>query len=187
MRRRTLLISLVLLACLTAAIPALANAFGAGCIDEPNDGTSNCIEYHFNEGDFIRFFVEGQNVDGWTTALSWNRTNNVDPTDLDSSMASSHANSDSVIVAADFEFPGNKLADAFCVDESADETICFHWHLRMDTSKGPFTLADRKHMVCHEEGHAVGLRHIDAQGCVAPGTSQLWSSHDISHINTYYP
>lgn len=163
---------------------AFANEFGYGCVDEGGDA---CVQYYYNEGDFIRFFVEGVNVDAWTQAVDWHRTNNVDPTDLDSSRVSAHSNSDHVVQAGQYFFPGNIIAMAVCVDPSGQE--CLHWHLQMDTSKGPFDRNMKRAMVCHEDGHAVGLRHIGAAGCVTPiitADNRYWSSHDIAHINAYY-
>jgi len=77
---------------------------------------------------------------------------------------------------------------AECISHNSANTICFHWHLKMDTADGPYDSDQRKHLVCHEGGHAFGLRHIGAGGCVAPGSWSVknWDSHDNFHINSYY-
>lgn len=159
---------------------AQANSFGGGCVDE--GGGTVC--YHYNESDFIRYFVEG-GVE-WSYALAWNRSNNVDPTDLDSSVVSLHSNSDAVIQVANYGDTG-WAGQADCIDESGN--ICLHWHLQMNTFEGPFSTSQKRHLVCHEAGHGVGLRHIGAAGCVIQGaySNLTWSSHDVFHINQYYP
>lgn len=160
--------------------PAHANNFGWGCIDE---GGSGCVQYYYNHGSSIRYFYE--NLDqSWQDNLSWNRVNNLNPTDLSTSYVSEHSNSDVAVRVNNYGDLG-WAGQADCVDRSAP--TCRHWHLEMNTYYGPYTQWQKRYLACHESGHSVGLRHVGAAGCVEETWStNLFSGHDVDHINAYY-
>lgn len=68
--------------------------------------------------------------------------------------------------------------------------FCVHNHVRINLSSyRNNTDRSRKHVVCQELGHAVGLRHTTLDGsCMESGdfSETTLSKHDAGHINTQY-
>lgn len=131
-------------------------------------------------------------------AVAWTRTNNYDPTDINTTTASSQtALTDVVSFDADYE--GVTCGQTWCCNagsgligysmcqalNSANE--CEQDFIYYDTDfMGPQSDANERSLACHETAHSVGLTHRNGS-CVetpVPNNPAL-STHDISHINNW--
>lgn len=176
--RWTALSLTIALAVVWLAPIAAANNFGG------TDGT--CPSQCFNEGPHQRYWWSPSFGSDWQTAGNYNRTNNINPTDMSTEVVSSHDDSD---VAAYMGNYGNTtwFARALCIDDAG--AICHHWHAEFNKDKGPFSADMKKHLTCHEFGHTTGLDHYPnpSRSCMEDfEVPPIFSDHDVFHINDYF-
>jgi hypothetical protein len=156
-----------------------------------NDFGSDNNNWFYNEGNFQRYWYASSLNADWKTASNWSRNNNVNPTDMYGETRSAHDNSDVASYVQDLG-EGEPPGETECIDSSGSTPwICYHWHVRYNTyyASSFDTLEEKKRFTCHEFGHTPGLFHGSTSGsCMnSPVTSKYFSSHDIAHVNNYYP
>lgn len=137
-------------------------------------------------------------------ATTWVRENEIDPTDMTTSRVSSY----------------NNYTDVLMIDQYYDDYCGIDWvRSRLDggtvglTTCNAITSIDRceqsdvrisnryteddatatqiRGWVCHENGHAIGLKHRDPEtnsfGCMStPPAAPGFTSHDLVHINAAF-
>lgn len=167
-----------MMAGLATGVPALASNFGAGGGIYFADSATHDF---FNDKLTSRF----------VNATSWVRTNVINPTDLNTTSASSHgANVD--VVSMDGNFGCAWYGRVSCAAVAAGSK-CNHWHVSYDLDCGALTDGEARSVVCEELGHTVGLRHgstgTNRSSCLARPvnwSNVRWSSHDRAHVNGRY-
>lgn len=132
-------------------------------------------------------------------ATDWVRTNDLDPTDLYTSLVPLTSVTDVVVYERDYttycDLPWYDPAQgegvvglATCVslnvaDECEKHSVRYEQEFTSAT-----TVSNRRGLACHENGHAVGLLHRSGS-CMQqnyPKPMNDYSSHDISHIDANY-
>ncbi|NUT35544.1 MAG: hypothetical protein HOV79_21030 [Hamadaea sp.] len=138
--------------------------------------------------------------DHMTNATDWARTNNINPTDVNTYYDSTLDNLTDVVVRdqhyVDYcgkdwmQVPGDGgvVGAAFCdrlnsADECEQHTVRYNLNFTGGTSTD-----NRRGLACHEQGHALGLAHRDGS-CMEQGYPKPtlnYSSHDRDHLNGNY-
>ncbi|MEV6965877.1 matrixin family metalloprotease [Hamadaea sp. NPDC051192] len=173
--------------------PAAANFSGA-------TGATGCNDLNKADNATHSF----HNVDlstAMVNATSWARTNNVDPTDINTTTDPSLDGLTDVVVRdryyVDFcghdwyrsSTNGGVVGLATCDDtNSADEceqhTVRYNNYFVDNTS-----LTNERGLACHEIGHTLGLAHRTSKSCMQQGYPKPlnnYSAHDAEHINNNY-
>lgn len=173
-RTRGLLIAATTLVVFVRPTLAAANAFG-----DP-----------WNESNFQRYWYEPASFDSdWVSRMNQIRTNQINPTHMFTQVVSAHDNSDVAVYMRDLA--PNLYGTTSCIDSSSGGSICNHWHTTFNTDFNPYSTSLKLHISCHEFGHTLGLHHYPdtstTNSCEKDPASHVYSSHDVSHINGYYP
>lgn len=119
-------------------------------------------------------------------ATTWTRSNNINPTNMSTSLTSNH---DSSHVHVTDEYYGATWVGATSCQVYAGNNRCQHWHVKYDLSNWDgWQTYQRRHNACHETGHSTGLDHTSAASCMQSGAySELnFTDHDRNHINSAY-
>lgn len=156
-----------------SATPAQANPFGD----------------YWNESNFQRYWYEDSSLnDDWQSQANWVRRNDIDPTDMFSDERQIHDNSDVSVYRRQL-VDDTAVADATCISWTG--SICKHWHVRVNTTWEPFSQIDKRHILCHEFGHTLGLHHyadsVETTSCMKVPGAMYYANHDTAHVNDYYP
>lgn len=129
-----------------------------------------------------------------SAATTWSRTNNVDPTNMQSVLLSTPtATTDVVVYDEDYTnfcgytwngSGGTVVGLVSCVSLTTANT-CEKHEMRFDTSfTGSTSQATQRVLACHETGHTIGLTHRSGSCIATPLTStNTYSGHDIGHID----
>lgn len=135
------------------------------------------------------------------TATEWNRTANLEPTDLTTFVVTAEA-PDTDVVVLDQNYTnfcgyswhgsgGSVVGLTTCVLLATNPaSSCEKFQVRYDES---FTVGasatQRRSLACHEVGHTLGLGHTTGTTCMVAGSAfpTAYSAHEISsHINASY-
>jgi len=145
------------------------------------------------------FFYYEALTSATSTAVNWSRTNNYNPTDLNT-FTDAVRTSGTDVVAFDADYEGESCGKTWMVNASTPGVIgltlcqslsslrCQQFFVYFDNDwMGPASAAQENSLACHELGHSVGLLHGSA-GCMVAtnNASTSLTDHDRSHINTYY-
>ena len=98
---------------------------------------------------------------------------------------------------ADWSSAEIRYVDGFYGDTGwAGQTDCMNWNgtrcgwarVKFNITYGPWDLWDRRFLVCHETGHAIGLRHTHyTDSCMNTGWfANVLGPHDREEINAHY-
>jgi hypothetical protein len=137
------------------------------------------------ESNSQRYWTAGTITADWLTAANNSRTQDINPTDMNTTVVSGHDNSDVAVYG--YTYDDNRAGFTQCIDTSGN--ICLHWHVLFKTNSPHTSMAHKDWVACQEFGHATGLHHQDND----PGDSCMNSSHihvgvfdnhDLYHINT---
>lgn len=156
----------------------------------PHLASANNFGNPWNESNFQRYWYEPASFDSdWVSQMNQTRTSQINPTNMFTQNVSNHADSD---VAAYMRNIANNLVGLTqCIASSSGGSICNHWHVTFNTDFNPYSSSQKLHISCHEFGHTLGLRHYPntstTTSCMKVPSSTAYSSHDVSHINGYYP
>jgi hypothetical protein len=161
---------------------ALANAFGT-----PGTSCNVHVEPCYYDASNQRYWYDGSVGNAWRDAGEYARVTEIEGTDMNTSLVSSHSNSDVAVYLYD---DPNDLAYGYSDCISASGLTCSHWHENFNTSFA-YTDTKRKSLTCHEFGHTLGLHHYadhqDPQTCMeTPHWHLHFNDHDIGHVNAYY-
>lgn len=127
----------------------------------------------------------------YTTAQDDNRTNNLEPTDLNTFLASTHSQAD---VSVNDSLDGSSAALALeqCITPSTVfPDRCNHAHVHHNLSI-TLSSAQKKSVACHELGHSIGFQEqlFDAgSSCMRtnyPVDNTGFDDHDKEEINGRY-
>jgi len=143
------------------------------------------------------YFAYTDTTTALTNAANWTRTNLMNPTDLNTFTVSSPTDHTDVVVLDRYydnycDFPWTKDGNiglrgfTSCEVESSTHR-CDQQVVRIsDYSLDLFTTDGDRTLVCHEFGHAIGLKHRDNPGCMKNGDfgESHYTDHDRAHINS---
>lgn len=176
--------SLLATALLMPAIPAWANL---NCT-----GTSLWCP----EGASQRYWVAPSVTSSWANSVTNDISHDLQPTDLVTTIVSSHANSDVHIELVGTPLQNNSYGWYTCPDPAGD--ICRHWHITLTTydypgdgEATPYASAHRDWVSCLELGHTSGLEHnpnnnVNDPSCMYNSNvvhNRHLNTHDRNHIN----
>lgn len=176
---------------LLASLVALAGIAWANTF-----GTDGANAVWFNETNFQRYWYEDASMNGeWKDAANWVRSTSINPTHMYSVIRQAHDSSDVAVYRRNMA--GNIVGVADCIDEGGSEDgvpqdgeRCRHWHVTISTDFDPYPQAEKRHVLCHEFGHTVGLQHYTGTGstdsCMKEPANTRWGSHDRFHVNNHY-
>jgi hypothetical protein len=181
MVRRSSVLAALLLAVTLIGLPAAkAN------VDCTNDAGGSEQNWWCPENDHQRYWWSAGLTGDWLAAAKNSRTEDINPTDMDTTVVASHSDSD-VAVYTYTNVDDNRSGFTKCIDPSGD--LCLHWHVNYNLSTSHTTMAHKNFVACQEFGHATGLHHQQND----PGDSCMndthihvgvLDDHDRSHINT---
>lgn len=172
--------------------PASAGFSGA-------NGTANCSDLNMADNADHSYFYRDLRSDT-VAAMTWTRLNNMDPTDINTTLMSSENSQTDVIVVdnymttecgkAWFSQGGGVLASTSC-HSIVSTWACDQHFVRVDLgAMDSITINGQRQLACHENGHTVGLTHSDATAtCMYGGyplLSMYYNSTDIAAINANY-
>lgn len=141
-----------------------------------------------NNGPYQDYFYYQLNQ-GSADATTWNRQQNVNPTDINTSLITSHDPSEVAVMDDTYSETWWGLAECNIIAGGFNgQDSCQHWHIRYNLNK-PFTQTSKRSIACEEAGHSLGLEHDDRGSCIKDGelTITSFSGHDITEINNFYP
>jgi predicted Zn-dependent protease len=170
--------------------PAAASNFsgtsGAGCSVDVADNRTHGF-----------YYLSLQTI--MSSASSWSRANNYDPTDIDTVTESTSASTTDVVLQ-DADYAGAYCGDVWCCEQGSrvgwlaytyctsqnTAAECERHDIRFDTDfTMTTTTTNQRAVACHEIGHSVGLTHMDGWCMqVFPANTSL-SQHDRDHLNLW--
>jgi hypothetical protein len=137
------------------------------------------------EGINQRYWWSSSVPSAWQSSLNAARTGDIEPSVINTTLVSSHANSDIHVEGANLGDAGAWAATG-CQDPSG--SVCLHWHMfinlnaSVESPGGPnYSAAHRNHISCHELGHTAGLEHHPNNNPSDP--SCLYNVHSLHHPN----
>ncbi len=134
-------------------------------------------------------------VESTANAADAVRNNILDPTVINTNRTYAHDDSDVSIIDAYYDADWAGLYS--CPDVSnSNDSICHHAHVQIDLSNtegGNYDWAEKKHLMCQELGHSLGLTHDPPdngrttcmQNPVTLGFDHL-HDHDKNHLSNRY-
>lgn len=175
-RSPALIASIVAVALLLSqAAPGLATNFGAG------GGVM------FANGAAHSFIYVGLTTN-YQIASDTARTDDLNPTDINTSMNASHDAADVAVYDEDRGDVG--YYGIYTCIAAANATTCNHAHAVFNLWAGlGLTAAKRISNTCHEFGHSVGLRHDNTRPTCLDDDALFptnYTDHDRIHINGKY-
>lgn len=150
----------------------------------------------FNQGDFQRYWYDDDSMnDNWKQSANWVRSNEIDPTDIETDHVQQYSNAD--VATSRLDLSPGIVGVANCIDESIDNDDfpddgekCRKWRVRINTDFDPYDTTERRHILCHEFGHTVGLQHyaddVTTSSCMKEAASTEWNWHDENHVDEHY-
>jgi hypothetical protein len=126
----------------------------------------------------------------WENAADFTRIYRLNPTAINTTQWSVHDGKDVHFMVGAYDVWWIGLTNCDIPGYSGE---CLHFHVRMDTTDSGHmdTLAEKRHLTCHEFGHSVGLHHYpddnpDPGSCMKESWIGWYSNHDEYHINQWY-
>lgn len=122
----------------------------------------------------------------WSEAATYTYSVNINPSDGYAYNETYWPFSQAEAYAQDYG-QTNWIGQAWCDDEGSGN-VCLHWITQFNKWHGPFNSSEKDHLVCHEFGHTMGLRHYPNgtnPSCMQEPTSRRFSDHDYFHIDGY--
>lgn len=162
-------------------------------------GNTSCTTLNRNDDASITMFYDDLQSET-TDAANWNRTNNLDPTSINTSRLFTFQDSINLVLLDKYYVDycgrpwlqpggGGTIGHTRCVDLVTGTQRCETHDNRFNNNytDGASTFEMRT-LLCHESGHALGLsHHSNSASCVDPAlTSNSFSGHDNTVINNNY-
>lgn len=194
----------VLLFFLTAGVVALVTLPSSGSATNFSGltGATGCTALNMADNSGHSYWYEDLQSEN-VAATDWTRVNNMDPTDINTSRASSLSSLTDVVVRDRYYVDycgydwystssGGIVGLVTCDSLVSGSSRCEQHSMRMsNTFTDNTTTTNVRGLACHENGHTIGLAHraADAPSCMHQGypkNALAYDSHDRSHINTNY-
>jgi len=158
--------------------------------------TATCSQLNMADNASHNIYQGGLRVDT-VAALTWARTNVVDPTNVNTNAVSTSTSTTDVIAVNNYytnECGHNWASGVFgavsCHSVTASGRCQQHYmriNLTYMDSEGTST---ERAVLAHEMGHTLGLAHRSETYANMypywPQATAYWDSHDVGHINTNY-
>jgi hypothetical protein len=192
---------------LTLSPAAASNFWGAthsapACSENASEAQRNTGNMADNSSHTFNF--QGTTPTWVENMINWSRTNNLDPTNIDTSLdATLDVHTDVVVRNGDYEngWCGNFWGPAqnpgiagtvavvtcdYLLSGSGGKCDRFtmfllRWYLMGQTT------SDRRKVACHENGHTVGLEHAAHPSCMSAAgpvpQNGSFTTHDQNHLN----
>lgn len=142
----------------------------------------------FNNGAHQAYYHGPQLTDRMASATTWTRTENINPTDMNTSRTDNHDASH--VAVFDGQYSDSWAGFAPCDQYMwGNNNICTHWHVFYNMRLESFfsTNERRHHLACQETGHTTGLEHVDnMSSCLGAWEYTHFTDHDRRHINGRY-
>lgn len=186
------------------AIAVVMGLFGVSAASASNwAGETNLTGCNLNMTENSAVAILGFGLSSATAnAVSWVRTNDLDPTDLTTSTPSSASYADVVVYDSAYDelcglemysAGGGYVAVTMCTTKHTVGPYagrCNVHEVLVDQGyiDDAGTSSERK-LLCHELGHTLSLEHTEATGtCMKTGNTgiTMYNSHDVAHINANY-
>jgi len=165
-RKRTA--GLVAASVVAIALPALASHWGGG----------------YKRPDAYVPIWYGSMLGEFQSAVSSAVNNSYNPTDLNMVATGSPAGAEIQYVHG---YYGDTGWYGVTTCQAWNGVYCGYALVQLNRSYGPYTNAQKRHLACHETGHAVGLNHSPfSASCLGPGWSEGTNGHDRDAINSHY-
>lgn len=179
---------------------AVANHFSGAT------GNTSCTTLNRNDDNAVSVYYDDL-TNEVREAYTWNRQNNLDPTDLNTNRVDNFVDGVNLVVLDRYyvDYCGRpwlqvNSSGQVTSGSTVGHTRCFDLvpgTQRCQTSDNRFTnhymdnVSEflRRHLTCHESGHAFGLAHYsNVNSCVAPTdpVTNTFSAHDKDAINAHY-
>lgn len=175
------------------AAPAQAGWAGA-------TGGTGCNAINMTNDRNVYFY--NVNTDAMTTALTWSRETNLDPTDVNTYLTSNSSIADVIVYENPYTdycgfdwYAGPKVGGIIGLTtcgSTLSNGRCNMHTIRLDSNYTNIVTWPSKHVLaCHEMGHVIGLTHAGSnQTCMAPeeneADSENYSSVEIGWLNNAY-
>lgn len=195
--RSSVAVALALLLVVASGVTAgWANNFSGA------NGATGCAPVNMADNGTHAFYYSSV-TSSMVSATNWNRINNLNPTDVNTSVATTITSTTDVVVYdsnyttyCGFSWHGSggsMIGLVTCVSlNSASE--CEKHEMRYDTSwTTGRSQAYLRALACHESGHTLGLEHranstSSDVGCMPSPlpTITQYTDHDVAHLNAAY-
>jgi hypothetical protein len=124
----------------------------------------------------------------WQDQMDTIRISQINPTHMYTETVQTYSSSDVAVYKLDF---GCCLVGSTSCLSIVAGWLCDRWKVRFNSYYNPFTTAEKKHIICHEFGHTLGLHHYpdsnpSPNSCMKEADLHTYSDHDVFHINDYY-
>ena len=159
----------------------------------PTVAASNDLGIHTGTNGYLevrQYFVQTQTA----AQISWNNSNNINPTDLTVVMCTQNGSVSCGIKEvniADSDWGDSGWYGQWDCISWESPTVCDTGWVDLNTYYGPYTDNVMRSLVCHEVGHAMGLAHTsDSTSCLltySPPWPVYLNAHDVGIINSKYP
>lgn len=133
---------------------------------------------------------------GFHDAFHWDVSNNVDRTELNSILYHNSSYTREVRLYDGYYGDTTWAGRAYCEQSEPLGRWCETWVVQYNlTHTADYSTGYKRHLSCHEVGHALGLGHEDSgSSCMRTAATdpnaydkEYFTSHDINTINSIYP
>lgn len=128
---------------------------------------------------------------GFHDAFHWTITENVDRTELSSTLYHDSSYEREVKIYDDYYGDTGWAGRWYCARYgSVHFEVCEVGIVQFNLSySADYSTNSKRHLACHEVGHSLGLAHGSGSSCMVKGgyDYRYFTSHDIGHINYFYP
>ena len=178
-----------------SAVGAFILAFCVATVAEPARANFDCTDEETNwwcpPGPNAVYYWPSSVPDNWKTTMNNIRINEINPSEMNTTLSSTHTNS--TVHVQHGTYPGEGSAWIMCAPGSGSGGVCTHFHVFINNwddpnntlENPPWGTAHRKFASCNEFGHASGLAHHPNNNPDDP--SCMYVSHTLHNpgLNTH--